>query len=289
MADGLQVLVIGATGKQGGHVARLLLRKGHRVRAFTRHPTAPAAQELAQLGAEIAVGDLTDRASLERAGAGVDAIFAMSTPFQAGLQAEVAQGIAVADAAKALGVYLVFSSVASANQATGIPHFDTKWQIEQHIARIGVEAAILAPVYLMENVIVNHAAHLREGVYPTPLPPTLKVQQIALDDNAAFDVLALEQKARFVGKRIDLASDDPTEGEVADTLSRIIGKPIKHTQIPLESVRMSSADAAIMYAWFARVGYNVDIPALHRAYPEIAWHSYESWVREQDWQAILGS
>ena len=126
----MKVLVIGATGNQGGHVARLLLHKGHSVAAFTRQVLSPAAQKLANLGARIVTGDLNDRASVERAAEGVDAIFAMGTPFEAGIEAEIMQGSMVAEAARARGKYLVYNSVASANLNTGIPHFDSKWEVE---------------------------------------------------------------------------------------------------------------------------------------------------------------
>ena len=124
------VLVTGATGKQGGAVARQLIGKGHHVRALTRDPSKPAAQALAGLGAELAVGNLDDRASLERAIDGVDAVFAVATPFEEGTQAETQQGINVADAAIAAGVQLVYSSVANADRQTGIPHFDSKFAVE---------------------------------------------------------------------------------------------------------------------------------------------------------------
>jgi len=149
----MNVLVTGATGKQGSHVARLLLKNGHSVHAFTRKADSPAARELAKLGANIVTGDLSDHASVERGIEGVDAIFAMSTPFEAGMEEETKQGVTVADAAKAKSKYLVYTSVGSANKNTGIPHFDSKWRVEQHIAKIGAEAAIIAPVYFMENVI----------------------------------------------------------------------------------------------------------------------------------------
>lgn len=99
--DRMKVLVIGATGKQGGHVARLLLSKGHGVCAFTRKPDSPAARDLSEFGAQIITGDLTDRASLERAFEGVDAVFSMTTSIEAGVEAEIKQGFTVADAVKA--------------------------------------------------------------------------------------------------------------------------------------------------------------------------------------------
>jgi uncharacterized protein YbjT (DUF2867 family) len=253
----MKVLVIGATGNQGGHVARLLLQKGHGVTAFTRQAQSHAAQNLANLGARIVTGDLNDRTSVERAAEGVDAIFAMGTPFEA------------------------------ANRNTGIPHFESKWVVEQHIARIGVEAAIVAPVYFMENLLAFQKQRLQEGYYATPLRADLKLSQIALNDLAGFAVLALENKQRFVGKRIDVASDDLTGAQAAAILAKVLGKPINYFQVPLEEIRKMSEDLMKMYEWFDRVGYHLDIAGLHGEYPEVGWHTYEAWVREQDWEAIL--
>ena len=116
MSDPMSVLVGGATGQQGGAVARLLLDKGHRVVALTRRPDSEAAVHLRQAGAEVVVGTFDDRSSLERTMRGVDAVYTMSTSFETGTEAEVRQGIAVADAASSAGVvHLVFSSVGSAD------------------------------------------------------------------------------------------------------------------------------------------------------------------------------
>lgn len=287
--NGINVLVTGATGKQGGHVARLLLTRGHNVHAFTRVADSPAARKLAKLGAKIVTGDLSDRASVGRAVEGADAIFAMSTPFEAGIEAETKQGLTVADAAKAKGKYLVYTSVGSANKNTDIPHFDSKWRVEQHIVKIGAEATIIAPVYFMENVIAFGKQQLQEGFYATPLRSARKLAQVALDDIATFAVLTLENKGRFIGKRIDLASDDLTGGQVAEILSRIIGKPIKYFQVPDENIRRMTEDMAKMYEWFERIGYSVDTAALRRDYPEVGWHTYEAWAKEQDWKQILSS
>jgi uncharacterized protein YbjT (DUF2867 family) len=283
----MKVLVIGATGNQGGHVARLLLQKGHGVAAFTRQAQSPAAQKLANLGARIVTGDLNDRVSVERAAEGVDAIFAMGTPFEAGIEAEIRQGSTVAEVALARSKYLVYNSVASANRNTGIPHFESKWEVEQHIARIGAEAAIVAPVAFMENLLVFQKQQLQEGFYATPLRADLRLSQIALDDLAGFAVLALENKERFVGKRIDVASDDLTGAQAAAILAKVLGKPIKYFQVPLEEIRKMSEDLVKMYEWFERVGYDLNIAALHEEYPEVVWHTFETWTKEQDWEAIL--
>ena len=109
-----------------------------------------------------------------------------------------------------------------------------------------------------------------------------------MNDLAGFAVLALENKERFVGKRIDVASDDLTGAQAAEILAEVFGKPIKYFQVPLEEIRKMSEDLVKMYEWFERVGYHLDIASLHAKYPEVGWHTYETWAREQDWKAIIG-
>ncbi len=284
----MKVLVIGATGKQGGHVARMLLERGHTVYALTRNPDSPAAEKLSLIGAKVIKGDWSDQRSLERALGDVDALFAITTPLEGGSEVETKQGIAIAEAAKAQGKYLVFSSVGSSNKKTLVPFFESKWKVEQHIAKIGIEATVIAPVWFMENLITMSLPQLKEGLFPYPLPSDRKLAQVALDDIAGMAVLALENKQRFIGARIDLASDDLTGEQAAAILSDATGRHIKCVQIPIDEVRKRSSEVAQMFEWFERVGYNVDIAKLRLDYPEVKWHTYASWAKEQDWNLLLG-
>ena len=121
------VLVTGATGNQGGAVARALLEEGHRVRALTRSLESPKAKKLKERGAELAQGEFDNPASLRQAAEGVDAVFAMGTPFGGGVDVEIKQAKSLLDAAKAAGVtHLVYSSVSDADRKTEIPHFDSQ-------------------------------------------------------------------------------------------------------------------------------------------------------------------
>jgi uncharacterized protein YbjT (DUF2867 family) len=151
MAQKLTVVVTGSTGKQGGAVARGLLERGHKVRAVTRDLNSSQAKSLANAGATLVAASLEDTAAIMKALEGATSFFAMTVP-SGGTDAETRQGIAAADAAKAAGVHLVFTSVGSANRQTGIPHFASKYEVEKHIAKIGVRATILAPVAFMENL-----------------------------------------------------------------------------------------------------------------------------------------
>ena len=283
------VLVTGATGQQGGAVARALLSRGHRVKALTRKPDSDAAKRLVAAGVDVEVGDFGDAASLVKAAAGIDTMFLMGNSYEAGVEAEIRQGILAADAAKAAGVgHLIYSSVADADKKTGIAHFDSKYRVEQHIAGLGIPYTISAPVAFMENTVMPMSiAGLRQGVHAFPMPPKRALQLVALADIGMFVTALAERRERVFGKRFDFAGDELSGEEQAKVLSQAIGRPFNYQEIPLAAIRQVNEDFAVMAEWFDRVGYGVDIAALHRDFPEVRWHSYADWARQFDW-SVLG-
>ena len=122
------ILITGATGQQGGATARALLADGHKVVAMTRNPSSEKARALTSLGAEVIPGDLDDEASLRSALEGKWGVFAVQNTWEAGVEGEEEQGKRLALLAKEAGVeHYVYASVGSADQDTGIPHFDNKY------------------------------------------------------------------------------------------------------------------------------------------------------------------
>ncbi len=282
----LIVGVIGATGKQGGAVAKSLLERGHEVRAITRSPDSAKAKELAKAGASIVNASMDDAASLRRALEGATSLFAVTTP-AGGIETETRHGIVAADAAKAAGVHLVFNSVGSADRNTGIPHFDSKYAVEKHIAENGVRATILAPVYFMENLYFGRD-QLAKGIYAVALPPTKKLAQVAVVDIAEVAARVFEDEGRFAGTRFDLASDELTGNDVVGILSRVAGRPFAYVQVPLDVIRQRMGeDGAKMHEWFDRVGYTVDLAALRREFPDVAFHNFEAWAKSQESKGLL--
>jgi uncharacterized protein YbjT (DUF2867 family) len=289
MAQKLTVVVTGSTGNQGGAVARGLLERGHKVRAVTRDPSSSQAKSLAKAGATLVAALLEDTAAIAKALEGATSLFAMTTPFGGGTEAETRQGVAAVDAAKAAGVHLVFTSVNSANRQTAVPHFDSKYEVEKHIARIGVRATILAPAFFMENLYYGKE-QLAKGIYAVALPPTRALAQIAVADIGAVAVRVLEDAGRFTDKRFDLASDELTGNDVVAILSRVTGRPFAYYRVPLDVIRQRMGeDGARMYEWFDRVGFTADRAVLRREFPDVAFHSFESWAKTQDWHALLQS
>jgi uncharacterized protein YbjT (DUF2867 family) len=287
MSQKLTVVVTGATGQQGGAVVKNLLERGHEVRAVTRSTDSAKARELANAGVTLVHASLEDTAALTKALEGATSLFAMTTPFEGGPQAETRQGISAADAAKAAGIHLVFTSVGSANRKTGVPHFDSKYEVEKHVAKIGVRATILAPVYFMENLYFGKE-QLAKGIYATPLAPTRQLAQVAVADIGTVAVRLLEDPSRFAGKRFDLGGDELNGNEIVAILARVTGRPFTYFQVPLDVIRQRMGEDGVkMYDWFDRVGYTIDRAALRREFPDIALHDFESWAKAQDWKTLL--
>ena len=280
MSNNKLVLVAGATGQQGGSVARHLLERRFQVRGVTRNVESNAAKELAALGAEMVRAEFTDPDAIGTALQGADAVFGVTTPFESGVDEETAQGVALIDAAVAAGVkHFVYSSVASADQRTGVPHFDSKYRVEQHLAASDLTWTVIAPVYFMSNLFFPDSLKaLKDGTYAIPLPPELPLQQIAVEDIGAFAGHIFATPNEFAGKRIDIAGDELTSKEAADVLAGVLNKPISAYQVPLEGIRSFSEDLALMYEWFTSTGYTVDIDALRTAYPEIGWTRFAQWA-----------
>jgi uncharacterized protein YbjT (DUF2867 family) len=287
MPKKLNVLVTGATGKQGGHLVSELLARGHSVRALTRKPDSPAAAALAKRGVTIVTGDFEDQKGLERAARGVDTVFAMSTPYERGPETEIREGINILRAAASAGVtHLVYTSVAGADRASGIPHFDSKFEVEKEIQRSGVPFTIVAPVFFMENFLADWMlAGIVQGSIAMALPATRRLQQIAVADIARFTALVIERRGSFLAQRIDIASDELTNATAAAAISEASGRPIAYTALPVDAVRQQNEDLARMFEWFDRVGYDADVVGLRELYPEVNWHRFSAWAREQDWPA----
>ena len=279
-------LVTGATGRQGGAVARQLLKRGHRVHALTRDPQKPAARALAGVGAEVVRGDLDDRLSVERALEGAYGVFAVQNFWEAGYEREVSQGITLADAAKAQGVeHFVFSSVGSSYRKTGIPAFEGKWEIEEHIRAIGLPYTVLRPTSLMEDW-----EEMREeivgGTLAQPLDPDTALQQVSVDDVGAFAAMVFESPGGWLGREVDLAGDESTMLEIAETFGRVTGQKVEYVKVPWDEFREAyGEDLTVMYEWFNRVGYEANIAALREEYPELT--NFERYLRKHGWDGAL--
>jgi uncharacterized protein YbjT (DUF2867 family) len=281
MANDKVILITGATGKQGGATLRHLAKRGgFKLRALTRKPDGDAAKAVAALGAEVVAGDFNDAASLERAMTGAWGVFAVQNTWEAGVEGEEEQGKRVAKIARDKGVqHFVYTSVGSADEKTGIPHFDNKFRVEQEVKKLGFPShVILRPVFFMENM--TSAWFLNGDKVTTTLKPETKLQMVAVEDIGKFSAKAFTDAEKLKGAEIDYAGDAVTMPEAAAALSELTGKNITYQQIPIAAVRQNSDDFAKMLEWFDAGGYTADIPSLETQWG-IRPMTFKQWVRSQ--------
>jgi uncharacterized protein YbjT (DUF2867 family) len=273
------VLVTGATGKQGGATARRLLADGWHVRALVRDPSGAPARALAEAGAHLVTGDMGDRASLDAAAEGAYGVFSIQPAGDAPAD-EVRLGVNVADAAHAAGVrHIVYTSVGGAERSSGISHWNTKWEIEQHIARLGLPATILRPVMFMEN----HASPMYGVLGEAPLINMFRtgatVQLIAVTDIGAFAGLAFADPGGYVGKALELAGDELTREELITAIGDAVGRRLNTAPIPDEILARQGVNLDDVHRGRSFGGWQADIPALRALHPGLM--DFGTWLERE--------
>ncbi len=271
------ILVTGATGKQGGAVMRRLQEKNFTVRAMTRDPNKREARALVGHGAEVVRGDFDDPGSLTRAVDGVDGVFSVQN-WTEGPEAEVKQGVALADAAKRSRIFqFVYSSVYGADRNTGVPHFESKRRIEDHVRGTGLPYTILHPVFFMENLLGMRDS-IEQGTLASPLSPATRLQLVAVDDIGGIAAMAFERPGKWQGQVIDVAGDELSMEAIAQALGRMTGHEVRYEQIPMEQFEArAGSDLAKMFRWLEEKGYEADISAVRQIYPNLT--AFERWLQ----------
>jgi uncharacterized protein YbjT (DUF2867 family) len=279
------ILVCGATGRQGGAVARSLLRRGQRVRALTRDPAGPKAAALRALGAEVQGGDLEIPPSLDAAMAGVVAVFSVQNFWDGlpakvlGYEGEIRQARNLIDAAQRHGVGIfVQSTAAGIERPQGVRHFESKREIENILRQRLPDAILSRPAFFMEHFAgtgyPGFEISIAEGKIVTAIDAGKPLQLIATDDIGEFVAALLSRPEGYVGRDIDIAGDAPTIREAAAVLSEALGKPIEVVQQAPAEVKGSQMMK--MAAWFNDIGYHANIPAFREVVPR--WTSFAAWV-----------
>ena len=229
-------------------------------------------------------GDLDDRSSLDRALEGVHGVFSVQNFWETGYEREVQQGTHLADAAKGAGVsHLVYSSVGSAHRQTGLPHFESKWEVEESVRGSGVPYTILRPVFFMQNWEVFGRDQILGGTLAQPLDPDKPFQTVAVEDIGVFAAMAFENPDEWIGREVDLAGDEMTMPEYAETFSRVIGREVNYYQVPWDQFEQAAGEEPYrMYRWFNDYGYEADIAALREKHPGLI--TFEEYLRTHGWE-----
>lgn len=277
------IVVAGATGTQGGAVARELNTRGYPVRGLTRNPESDTARALSALGIEMVRGDFDDAASLDAALAGAYGAFSVQQYRGVGVDGEIRQGKAFADAAKRAGVeHLVYTSVAKATLGTGVPQFDSKLVIEDYIRSIDIPYTIIRPASFMSSFETSREATLADGEFWGPLPPELARVYIAPRDIGRFAAEAFDKPQEWLGTASSIAGDRISYADIAAAMSRVTGTTIEYHQIPWEEYSATATETAISRErWYMENTDPVDVDALRAEYPWLL--SFEDYLSETGW------
>jgi uncharacterized protein YbjT (DUF2867 family) len=279
------IVVTGATGRQGGAVARHLLAKKWAVRAVTRNAGSAAAKRLLALGAEVVPAALDDPKSLLAAMSGAHGVYSVQNFWECGVAKEIQQGKNVADAAKAAGIqHFIYGSVGSAAQGSGVEHFESKFVVEKYVRELGLPATFVRPSCFMENYYIPQVEiALLKGKLLDPVRAGKPFQLIAVDDIGAFVALAFARPAELIGQAIDLAGDQLTNPEAAAIFSRVMDRTITFKKIPPLVIRLFMAEMRAMFTWFNEVGFKADVAAVRSRYPDVKWKGLEDWLLHEGW------
>jgi uncharacterized protein YbjT (DUF2867 family) len=281
-----RVLVVGATGNQGGAVVDHLLASedAFDVRGLTRDATSDAAQALEDRGVTMVEGDLDDPETLREPVGDADAVFAVTNFWTEGYDAQVQQGKTVADVAAEEGVdQFVFSGVGSHDEDTGVPHFDSAGEIDDHIRSLDLPWTILKPVFFMENLEAFAEDIVEDGRVALPLAGGVGLQMVTYDDLGHAAAVAIANPEEFVGESIDLAGDERSLAETAEILTEVTGRDVEAVHVPIEDAYETFGEEfTVMCEWFNEVGYSADVPALEARFG-FEFSTIEDYLGEAGW------
>ena len=277
-----KILVLGATGSQGGGVARELVDSGFsNVHALLHGTGGSRAQELAGQSITLVVGDLDDSESLSAAMKDAYGVFCVLPLELHDPDVEIQRGRSVADAAARAGVqHFIYSSVGGADRSAGVAHFYTKHVIEEHIRSLGLPASIVRPAGYMDVFATSSWPRLVAGVavFRVPIRPQTRRQMIAAGDVGMVVADMFARPGKFLGTALEIAGDELTGQQIAEVFTRVTGQRARYEQQPLDEVRAFSEDFADMYDWFDNHGFRADISKLRADYPRLK--TFTQWLSE---------
>jgi uncharacterized protein YbjT (DUF2867 family) len=276
MSDKKVIAVVGATGQQGGGVARAILDDpdgGFAVRALTRNPASAAARELAARGAEVVAADLDDEESVRRALDGVYGAFFVTAFWEYNDTArEQAQARNMANAAKAAGLsHVVWSTLPDTRdhldaddervptlQGTyKVPHFDSKAEADRFFTEAGVPTTFLSTTFYFESFL-DYFPPVRgeDGKLVLALPMRdRKLSGIAVDDIGRIAYAILRRGTELAGETISVAGENLTGAEYAERFAKEFGEEVTYQPVDVDVIRGSGApgadDMANMFFYYA--------------------------------------
>ncbi len=275
------IFVTGASGRQGCAAVESLINNGFTVKALTRNPVSAAAQKLKTLGAQIITGDLDDTATYRDQLRDAHGIFCVLT-YENGIDKEIQQGITLANQAKEYGIrHFVYSSVIGSDANTGIPHWDSKAKIEDHIKLIALPYTIIRPCSILENFLLPQVkSRILKGKLPSPVNKNVMQQFIASKDIGEIAAGIFLDPEKHMGKTFNLAAEEMDMQQLAQIFSEATGKSVKFQKMPMLITRLVMGKN--LYKMFKWINENdslfvKDLAAFRNEYPNLT--TTKEWIK----------
>jgi uncharacterized protein YbjT (DUF2867 family) len=260
------IAIVGATGAQGGGLARAILSdpdSSFSVRAITRNPSSDPARALADQGAEIVQADLDDQSSLENALAGAYGVFAVTNFWEHfSAEKEKAQAANLAKASKNAGVqHVIWSTLDDTRDrlpvgddrmpvlqdSYNVPHFDAKGEADQYFRDEGVPTTFLVTSFYWENFIYFGLGPQRgpDGVLALTMPMgDARLPGIAVDDIGKTAYAIFKRGDEYIGESVAIAGEQLTGEEMAASMGKALGEKVIYNAVPADVYRSFGFDGA---------------------------------------------
>jgi len=285
MAEKKIIAVVGATGAQGGGLARAILADvdgPFRLRALTRNPESGSAKELAALGAEVVKADLDDEASLRAAFEGVHGAFVVTNYWaprteeeeaaQSRAEMELAQAGRAAAAAKAAGVeHVIWSTFEDTRDFFGtddsiapsveggykVPHFDAKAEANELFTRLDLPMTFLVTTFYFESMKLGMFTSRENGKLGVTLPiGDARSSGVASEDIGRTALGVFKRGSEFIGKTVGVAGSHLTGVEWAAALGTALGEEVEYRPTSWEEYRAYPFPGAVeisnMFQYYAQ-------------------------------------
>ncbi len=280
MTDKKIIFVTGGTGNQGGAVARNLVQQGFRVKVLTRNTNSPKAQILEKLNIELVKDDLNCADTFRQHLKDVYGIFSVQT-FQNGVEKEINQGKKLATVAKEVGVkHFLYSSVIGADLNTKVPHFESKFEIENHIKQIELPYTIIRPASLYENFLIPQVRKgILKGKLVQPINRNTIQQYVASEDIGKAASKIFQNNDLYLSKTIPLATEQLSTQEIADIFSKALNKKIEYQKLPVLITRLFlGKNLYKMFKWINDKSsfQKEDLELTNKEFPSLI--SLKSWI-----------
>jgi uncharacterized protein YbjT (DUF2867 family) len=259
MSEKKVIAVVGATGAQGGGLARAILADpggGFAARALTRNPDSDNAKALAAAGAEVVQADLDDEASLVAAFQGAYGAYCLTNFWEHfSAEKEIEQAANLARAAKAVGIrHAIWSTFEDSRKwipldddrmptlqgRFKVAHFDGKAEANRFFTDAGVPTTFLLTSFYWENFIFFGMGPARgeDGVLAVTYPMgDAKLPSMAVEDIGKCAYGIFNAGDTYVGKTVGISGEQPTGAEIATAFTRALGEEVRYNDVPADVFR----------------------------------------------------